>query len=204
MRTQAVTRADSDALLRRWQKHGDRDARDELVDRWLPFARTLARRYRGTHESVEDLTQVANLALLKAIDRFDPERGCAFASFAAPTILGELKRHLHNVGWSVRVPRRAQDRALKVQRGQRQLVARTGRVPSIGQLAEHVELSVEEVLDALEIASAHHSTSLQAARTDGDGEPVTLADLLGECDERFERVEASEQDRASHWPAVRS
>lgn len=193
MRSLATTRADVDTLFERWQHGGDHDARDELVDRFLPLARNLARRYVGSHEPIEDLTQVANLALLKAIDRFDRGRGAAFATFAVPTILGELKRHFRDRGWSVRVPRTAQERALKVETAQRRLTARTGRVPTVKELAEFMELSVDDVLDALETASAHFSESLDAPREDSDGDPSTLGDMLGEADQRFEFVE----DRAT-------
>lgn len=110
-RTKAL---DSAELFRRWCNHRDRSARDELVERFLPLARKLAHRYRGAHEPYDDLLQVASLGLVKAIDRFDLGRGTAFSSFAVPTILGELKRYFRDLGWSVHVPRGAQERALKV------------------------------------------------------------------------------------------
>jgi len=152
--------ADSDELFVRWQRDGDRRAREELVERYMPLARRLARRYLGAREPLDDLVQVASLGLVKAIDRFDAGRGNAFTSFAVPTILGELKRYFRDRGWSVHVPRGAQERALKVEETQRQLITRTGRAPTIHELAAYMELSLEEVLDALEAAAAHHATSL--------------------------------------------
>ncbi len=182
---------DAAILFVRWQKHGDQRAREELVERFLPLARKLARRYGGAREPFDDLMQVASLGLVKAIDRFDPSRGTAFSSFAVPTILGELKRYFRDLGWAVHVPRGAQELALKVEDAQQQLTAKTGRPPTVYDLAQFLELSAEDVLDALETAGAHHTVSLDTPRDDADGEAGTLADAFGEQDARFEFVEAS-------------
>jgi RNA polymerase sigma-B factor len=188
----------------RWQQHGDQRAREELVRRFLPLARKLARRYIGAREPFDDLLQVASLGLVKAIDRFDLERGTAFSSFAVPTILGELKRYFRDLGWSAHVPRGAQERALKVEEAQQRLTARTGRPPSVPELAEYMEVSIEDVLDALETAAAHHSVSLDAPRDDGDGESETLGDAFGELDHRFALVEDSVSiAAAAHHLSVR-
>ena len=128
-------RVESDELFVRWQRHGDQRAREELVNRFLPLARNLARRYAGAREPFDDLLQVASLGLVKAIDRFDVDRGAAFSSFAVPTILGELKRYFRDLGWSVHVPRGAQERALKVQEAHERLTTKTGRPPTVGELA---------------------------------------------------------------------
>ena len=199
MDTLAIAKTDSEELFVRWQKQRDERAREELVGRFLPLARNLARRYAGAREPFEDLMQVASLGLVKAVDRFDVARGVAFSSFAVPTILGELKRYFRDLGWSVHVPRGAQEQALKVQeaherlttKAQQKLTSRSGRPPSVQQLAEYLEISVEDVLDALETANAHHSASLDAPRDDGEGESGTLADAFGQDDGRFELVEAS-------------
>jgi RNA polymerase sigma-B factor len=191
METLVNTRIESDELFLRWQQDGDQRAREELVDRFLPLARKLARRYAGAREPFEDLIQVASLGLVKAIDRFDAERRTAFSSFAVPTILGELKRYFRDLGWSVHVPRGAQELALKVEEAQQQLTTKTGRPPSVPELAEYLELSIEDVLEALETASAHHATSLDTPRDDGDGETGTLADAFGDEDVRFDLVDAS-------------
>jgi RNA polymerase sigma-B factor len=177
-------------LFERWQQRGDRRARDELVERYMPLARRLARRYLGAREPFEDLVQVASLGLVKAIDRFDASRGNAFTSFAVPTILGELKRYFRDLGWAVHVPRGAQERALKVEEVQRELTSKTGRAPTITELAEYMELSLEDVLDALEAAGAHHSMSLDTPRDDGESDGGTIADVLGEEDKRFEYIDA--------------
>jgi RNA polymerase sigma-B factor len=184
-------RVDAAELFIRWQRAGDQRAREELTERFLPLARKLARRYSGAREPFDDLLQVASLGLVKAIDRFDPSRGTAFSSFAVPTILGELKRYFRDLGWAVHVPRGAQEQALKVEEAQQRLTAKTGRPPSVQELAEYLELSIENVLDALETSGAHHTVSLDTPREDGEGESGTLADALGEADPRFEFVEAS-------------
>lgn len=183
-------RMESNLLFVRWQEHRDPRAREELVQRFLPLARKLARRYSGAHEPFDDLMQVASLGLVKAIDRFDTSRGTAFSSFAVPTILGELKRYFRDLGWSVHVPRGAQELALKVEDGRQKLMTHTGRPPSVPELAEYLELSIEEVLEALETAGAHHTASLDSPREDGEEESGTLADAFGQVDERFELVDA--------------
>ena len=182
-------RTDNTKLFIRWQEHGDQRAREELVERFLPLARNLARRYAGAREPFDDLLQVASLGLVKAIDRFDVNRGAAFSSFAVPTILGELKRYFRDLGWSVHVPRGAQEQALKVQEAQERLTSRTGRPPTVNELAEYLELEVEAVLDALETAAAHHSASLDAPREDRDDESGSLVDVFGQEDARYELVE---------------
>ena len=176
-------------LFERWCNHRDQRARDELVERFLPLARKLAHRYRGAHEPIEDLFQVASLGLVKAVDRFDLSRGTAFSSFAVPTILGELKRYFRDCGWSVHVPRGAQERALKVEEAQQNLTSKRGRPPTVPELAEFLELSIQEVLDALETAGAHHAASLDAPHTDEDGGSATLGSLFGSEDERYRLVE---------------
>jgi RNA polymerase sigma-B factor len=183
-------RVDSNELFVRWQQHGEQRAREELVQRFLPLARKLARRYSGAHEPLDDLMQVASLGLVKAIDRFDVSRGTAFSSFAVPTILGELKRYFRDLGWSVHVPRGAQELALKVEEARQRLTTNAGRPPSVPDLAQYLELSVETVLEALETSGAHHTASLDSPRDDGEEESGTLADAFGHVDERFELVDA--------------
>lgn len=180
---------DADELFARWQRHGDPRARDELVRRYLPLARKLARRYSGAREPFEDLLQVASLGLIKAVDRFDPSRGTAFSSFAVPTILGELKRYFRDLGWAVHVPRGAQERAIKVEEGQQQLGARTGRAPTVPEIAQYLELSVEQVLESIETSRAHHCASLDAPHDDGEGETGTFADSFGVIDSSLALVD---------------
>ena len=178
-------------LFLRWQRHKDQAARDELVELFLPLARKLARRYTGANEPFDDLFQVASYGLLKALDRFDPVRGIAFSSFAVPTIVGELKRYFRDLGWSVHVPRGAQELALKIQQAQEKLTTSTGRSPTVHELAQYMELSIEQVLDGLEAAAAHHAASLDVPNDDSDGDAGTLADTFGVEDAGFTLVENS-------------
>lgn len=195
----AVSRVTNNELFARWQKAQDRRARDELVRRFLPLARKLARRYNGAREPFEDLLQVASLGLVKAVDRFDTARGTAFSSFAVPTILGELKRYFRDLGWAVHVPRGAQERAVKVEDAQQQLSAKSGRSPTVPELAEYLELDIEDVLDALETSRAHHAASLDAPYDDGEGETGTVVDTFGAYDHELrladERVTVAEAAR---------
>jgi RNA polymerase sigma-B factor len=176
-------------LLARWHEHGDERARDQLVRMHLPLARKLARRYVRSSEPFDDLLQVASLGLLKAIDRFDPERGAPLRSFAVPTILGEMRRYFRDCGWSVHVPRGAQERALRVRDAQIRLTNELGGEPDVVRLAEYLEIDVEQVLDALYALRSYESVSLDAVVCAEDDESVSFVDLLGGEDERFELVE---------------
>jgi RNA polymerase sigma-B factor len=183
-----LTHVESDVLFVRWQQGRDVRARDELLERYEPLARKLARRYGGK-EPFDDLLQVSRLALLKAIDRFDPDRGTAFSSLAVPTILGELKRYFRDTGWFVHVPRGMQELAAKVQEAQRRLSATSGRSPTAQDLALYLELPIEDVLEGLYAAQAHHASSIDAQLDDGEDEGATLLDTFGAEDEGFDRVE---------------
>jgi RNA polymerase sigma-B factor len=177
-------------LFRSCQRDGDRAARETLVRQFLPLARKLARRYAHSSEPYEDLVQVASLALVKAIDRFDPDRGVSFPTFAIPTILGELRRYFRDSSWSVRVSRGAKDRALAVGNATERLTALHGRPPTVQELATYLELSMEDVLDGLFAREAYVPQSLDApASTEEDG-PGTLADTLGTEDESYALIEA--------------
>jgi RNA polymerase sigma-B factor len=155
----------------------------------MPLARSLARRYDRSSEPFDDLLQVASLGLLKALDRFDPDLGHGFPSFSVPTILGEMRRYFRDSGWSVHVPRGAQERALKVRDAQARLANERGRAPTVNQLAEYVELDVEEVIDALQAIQAYEALSLDAPRSGADDDVTAYGDTIGQDDERFELVE---------------
>jgi RNA polymerase sigma-B factor len=176
------------ALFVRWQRDGDPAAREALVERFAPFARNLARRYSRSSEPYEDLVQVAMLGLLKAIDRYDLERGHSFQSYAVPTILGEMRRYFRDSGWAVHVPRGSQERALKVRNAHELLLEERGHAPTVDELAEYLSLEAEEVLDALQVLNGYDTASLDAPRP-GAPENVSFADSIGEDDAHYERVE---------------
>jgi RNA polymerase sigma-B factor len=203
-RTIPTSTEDPRELFIRWQSHGDTAAREALVRRFMPLARSLARRYGRSSEPFEDLVQVASLGLLKAMDRYDVERGHPFQSFAVPTILGEMRRYFRDSGWAVHVPRGAQERALKVRDAQERIANERGHAPTANQLAEYLELDTEEVIDALQAIHAYETVSLDAPRPGaGDDAGAAYVDLIGGEDERYELVEldATVSSVLGHLPA---
>jgi RNA polymerase sigma-B factor len=171
-------------LLERYHRDADPAAREALVERFLPLARQLARRYQRAGEPLDDLIQVASLGLLKAIERFDPARETAFSSFAVPTILGELKRHFRDKGWSVRVPRDLQELAVKVDRVGEDMSRELGRAPTPAEIAERLGANPEQVLEAREAAGAYRAVSLDRPRNEED-EEGELVDAFGSEDHGF-------------------
>ncbi len=197
----AAERETERRLLTRYHVHGDLSARAELAERLLPLARDLALRYSYTDEPIDDLVQVASIGLVKAIDRFDPERGSKFTSYAAPTILGELKRHFRDKGWSVHVPRDLQERSLAVSREFEVLSKQLGRSPRAREVAKVLGCSAEEVLEAQEVAASYEASSLDAPAARDDDESATLVDLLGDEETAYDLVE--ERDViARSWRAL--
>src|SRR3954464_8417296 len=153
-RVDAAERREVDRRLREYHRSRDTRIRSELVERLMPLARGLALRFSHSGESIDDLVQVAALGLVKAIDRFDPDRGFAFTSFATPTILGELRRHLRDTAWALRVPRELQERSLVVSRTAGELTGTLGRPPTAAELAEVTGMSVEDVVEARAASTA--------------------------------------------------
>jgi RNA polymerase sigma-B factor len=176
-------------LWERFARNRDPAIREELVRRNMAFAKRLALRYRGASESFDDLLQVANLGLLNAVDRFDPERGIPFTAFASPTILGELKRHFRDRVWTVRVPRGLHDRIADVDKAITELTKQLQRSPSVGEIAERLELEQTDVLEVLEANHNRRPLSLDRPAGTEDSEDVPPAEWVGEEDERFELVE---------------
>lgn len=163
-------------------------ARDELVHSHLGLAEHLARRFTGRGESLEDLTQVANLALVKAADRFDETRGVAFASFATPTVLGEIKRHFRDKGWAVRVPRHLQELRMVLTTSVDELTHELHRSPTVTELATHLSISEDDVIQGLECGRAYSTQSIDPL-IDPDDDAASMAAVLGGVDPAFERVE---------------
>jgi RNA polymerase sigma-B factor len=175
-----ATRAREERLLfTRLAQGRDPVLRAQLVERYLPLARQLARRYQRPEEPLDDLMQVASLGLVKAIDRFDCTREVAFSSYAVPTILGEIKRHFRDRTWSVRVPRDLQEMALKVERAVNELTRDLHRQPTVDELGRHLGITQEVALEALQAAGAYHATSLDTPRGTETEPGDTLADTIG-------------------------
>ena len=166
---------------------GDPRAREILVDRYLPLARSLAMRFAGRSEPLDDLTQIASLGLLRAIGRFDPDMGLAFSSFAVPTILGELRRHFRDRSWAVRPPRRLQELWLELVGTRARMETELGREPTAEELAAKLGRPLEEVVEALDAGRGHTATSMDAPVGDGD---ATVGDFAGSHDGGFEEVDA--------------
>jgi RNA polymerase sigma-B factor len=177
------------ALFARYLDKRDPVDREMLIERFLPLARQLARRYQRPEEPFDDLFQVACLGLVKAIDRFDLGREVAFSSYAVPTILGEIKRYFRDRTWSVRVPRDLQELALKVDRAVADLSLDLHRQPTVEEIAEKVRADEEDVLEALEASGAYRATSLEAPRGGEDDAGDTLGDTLGMEEEGFALAE---------------
>lgn len=167
-------------------------ARDEIITMHLPLAAFLARRFRDRGESLDDLTQVATIGLLKAVDRFEPARGVEFSTFATPTMVGEIKRHFRDKGWAIRVPRRLQELRISISRATAELSQSTGRSPTVGELAAHLSVAEDDILEGMESAQAYATLSLDAASSDGTEEGTSLAETLGEEDPSLGEVETRE------------
>ena len=178
------------ALWERFVRTRDSAVREELVRRYMPFAKNLALRYRGGSEAFDDLLQVANLGLVNAIDRFDPSRGTPFPAFASPTILGELKRHFRDRVWTVRVPRGLHDRMAEVEKAISRLTVELQRSPSVAEVAARLEIDPTEVLEVLEANRNRRPLSLDRPIGNEDAEDAPAAEWIGEEEKGFELIDS--------------
>ena len=185
-------------LLKRYHEEGDASAREALVERHLPLVRSLARRYAGRGESLDDIEQVGAIGLLKAIDRYEMSREVALTTYATPNVVGEIKRHFRDKGWAIRVPRALQELNGKMGPTIERLTSKLGRSPSIAEIAAEFKTTTEQVLEALEAGSAYAPLSLSAGPT-GD-EELDPMETIGTDDAEFERTD----NRASLEPALES
>lgn len=170
-------------LFRLYKEKGDEEARDQLIVSHLNLVRFLASKFKNRGEPLDDLVQVGTIGLIKAIDRFDPERGLEFTTYATPTILGEIKRHFRDKGWSIRVPRRLQELSAKVNQATDELTVELQRSPSVEEIAAKLGVGAEEILEAMESSGAYTSVSLEAGGSSEDDEAPALIDRLGSVDE---------------------
>ena len=183
-------------LLRRYHQAGDTGAREQLIQRHLPLVRSLARRYAGRGEALEDIEQVGAIGLIKAIDRFEIEREVSLATYATPNVVGEIKRHFRDKGWAIRVPRALQELNASMSGAIERLTGRLGRSPSIAEIAEELKTTPEDVLEAMEVGSAYSTVSLSTGpNSDEELDPM---ETIGDEDTGFERSE----DRAALEPAL--
>ncbi len=189
-------RGEDRELLRRYHDDGDTTAREELIERHLPLVRSLARRYSGRGEALEDIEQVGAIGLIKAIDRFDLDREVSLATYATPNIVGEIKRHFRDKGWAIRVPRALQELNASMSGAIERLTGRLARSPSIAEIAEELKTTPEEVLEAMEVGSAYSTVSLSTGPS-GD-EEIDPLETIGDEDEEYERSE----QRAALEPAL--
>jgi RNA polymerase sigma-B factor len=188
-------------LLRRYHDGGDLQARERLIEQYLPLVRSLARRYSYRGEQLEDLVQVGCIGLIKAIDRFDIERGVELTTYATPNIIGEIKRHFRDKGWSVRVPRGLQELNVRLSHIIEEQTVQLERSPTIAELAKAAGVEEEEVLEALESGQAYATLSLSAPAGGGDeGSDLDPLESLGEIEHEYEVSE----DRAVLAPGLRA
>jgi RNA polymerase sigma-B factor len=186
-------------LLRRYHTHGDLEAREKLIEQYLPLVRSLARRYSYRGEQLEDLVQVGCIGLIKAIDRFDVDRGVELTTYATPNIIGEIKRHFRDKGWSVRVPRGLQELNVRLSRLVEELTVQLERSPTIAELAKAAGVDEEEVLEALETGQAYATLSLSAPSGGEDADDLDPLESLGELEHEYEVSE----DRAVLAPGLK-
>jgi RNA polymerase sigma-B factor len=186
-------------LLRRYHQEGDVAAREKLIEQYMSLVRSLARRYSYRGEQLEDLVQIGAIGLIKAIDRFDLDRGVELTTYATPNIIGEIKRHFRDKGWSVRVPRGLQELNVQLSRLIEQLTVQLGRSPTIPELAKAAGVEEEEVLEALESGRAYSSLSLSSGGTQEDGEELDPLESIGSDEHQYEVSE----DRAVLAPGFR-
>jgi len=187
------------ALLRRYHEHGDLAAREQLIEQYMSLVRSLARRYSYRGEQLEDLVQIGAIGLIKAIDRFDIERGVELTTYATPNIIGEIKRHFRDKGWSVRVPRGLQELNVQLSRLIEQLTVQLGRSPTIPELAKAANVEEEEVLEALESGRAYSSLSLSTGGGHDDDDDLDPLEAIGTEEHEYEVSE----DRAVLEPGFR-
>jgi RNA polymerase sigma-B factor len=195
-----MTRIDDKILLRRYHEDGDLQAREQLIEQYMSLVRSLARRYSYRGEQLEDLVQIGAIGLIKAIDRFDLDRGVELTTYATPNIIGEIKRHFRDKGWSVRVPRGLQELNVQLSRLVEQLTVQLSRSPTIPELAKAAGVEEEEVLEALESGRAYTSLSLSAGGGGGDDDDLDPLESLGTEEHQYEVSE----DRAVLAPGFKA
>jgi RNA polymerase sigma-B factor len=184
------TDEETEGLFRRYNKTRDPGARDKLVLMHQNLVRFLAGKFANRGEPLEDLVQVGTIGLINAVDRFDPERGTKFSTYATPTIVGEIRRYFRDKAWSLKVPRRLQELNLAANKAAERLSQELGRPPSVQDIAHELGASEEETLEAIELGNAYDTISLDTKLShEGESTPLTLAEFVGEVDEDLQNIE---------------
>lgn len=184
------TRSQERELLDRFAETRDPQLREQIVERFMPFARSLAMRYRGGGENADDLVQVACVGLIKAVDRYDPEMRSDFVAFAAPTILGELRHHFRDRSWSVRLPRTLQERSMRIAEVTQDIRGETHRSPTVAEVAERCNLEEADVIEAMQADRARRTTSLDLPSARGEEESSPMVETIGTVEAGYERAES--------------
>jgi len=187
-------------LLRRYHEEGDLQAREQLIEQYMSLVRSLARRYSYRGEQLDDLVQIGAIGLIKAIDRFDLDRGVELTTYATPNIIGEIKRHFRDRGWAVRVPRGLQELNVQLSKLIETLTVQLARSPTVPELAKAAGVEEEEVLEALESGRAYSSLSLSQGGGNEDGDEIDPLEMLGEIEHQYEVSE----DRAILAPGFKA
>ncbi len=182
-------KAHTHELFVHFREHADEESRDELITMYFNLVKYLASRFRNRGEPIDDLIQVGTIGLIKAIDRFDIDRKVEFTTYATPTIVGELKRHFRDKGWAIRVPRRLQELSFRVNQAVDALTQREQRSPTILEIAEYLEVTSEDVLEAMETSEAYNFVSLETDRSSGGGDSFSILDYIGEDDQLMALVD---------------
>lgn len=187
------TRLDEDQIIElvdRYRREGDREAQEQLVTQFRDLVESVAYKFSRGQELFEDLVQVAMIGLLAAIKRYDPEVGRSFESFAVPTIVGEVKRHIRDKTWSVHVPRRIKELGPRIKKAVEQLTINLQRSPLVTEIAEYLEVTPEEILETMEMGRSYQAVSMDSPiEASAEGNPLTLFDLVGAEDEAFEKID---------------
>lgn len=184
-----LDREEQTRLFVEYKKTKDKKIRDRLIEENLYIAEILAKKYTNKGIDYDDIFQVASIGLIYAVERFDPDRGFQFSSFATPTIIGEIKRHFRDKGWTIRVPRRIQELSKRINNAKVELAQILQKSPTVADIASHLEVSQEEVLEAMEASKVYSPQSLDLTYDGGEDSDISLSDLIGQEEEYYTKID---------------
>lgn len=185
----SLTKEEQNQLFKEYKETGDKEIRDRLIEENLYIAEILAKKYTNKGIDYDDIFQVASIGLIYAVERFDVDRGFQFSSFATPTIIGEIKRHFRDKGWTIRVPRRIQELSKKINNAKVSLAQDLQKSPTVSDIAEYLEVTEEEVLEAMEASKVYSPQSLDLTYDGGEDSDISLSDLIGQEEEYYEKID---------------